>query len=75
MYQLETYCERCGRKSVMLSPSPDVSMNCGDCLMKDVDIVPLKIRLLDDDISDEDYARGEEDAERRRATKQGFDDA
>jgi hypothetical protein len=38
-------CPKCGKKSPVVSDqSKPPTVNCGDCLMSDVDVVEMKLR-------------------------------
>jgi transcription elongation factor Elf1 len=48
-YRFHLSCPQCHRKSVVVEQSSKttLALNCGDCLIERVEVVPLKIEKVD----------------------------
>lgn len=42
-YHFIAECPKCGKRSPVVSDQPTPKVNCGDCLMSDVDVVEMKL--------------------------------
>jgi len=66
MAHFSTFCPRCRCLSEVTQEQaqPKPKLHCGVCLMKDVEIVPLKVIWVEDESTAEDeYLDDEEDSD------------